>query len=111
MVVRDVCAGLRLTLLRVGARGRARPILSCELPSPDMLPPLPPGRGLGPPRREAATDEPWRRGRSPSVRKRAREQATRCSALLVAAALRFDDIVEGQIGDAAFLPDLVARTR
>ena len=100
-MVRDVRAGLRRTL--VGTRGRARPIFSFELPSPGSLPPLPHGRGGGP-RRMAPGDAvaPM------SVRKRAREQAVRCSAMLEAAALRFDDLVEGQIGDAVVLPDLIA---
>jgi hypothetical protein len=100
-MVQDVRAGLRCTL--VGTRGRARPIFSFELPSPGSLPPLPQGRGGGP-RRMAPSDAvaPM------SVRKRAREQAVRCSAMLEAAALRFDDIVEGQIGEAVVLPDLVA---
>ena len=43
----------------------------------------------------------------PSVRKRARAQALRCSAVLEGAALRYDDIVEGQIGDAIVFPGLV----
>ena len=102
-MVRDVRAGLRRTL--VGTRGRARPIFSYELPAADALPPLVPGRGGGP-RRLAPGDAV-----APlSVRKRAREQAVRCSAVLEAAALRFDDIVESQIGDAVVLPDLIALT-
>jgi hypothetical protein len=101
--VRDVRAGLRRTLL--GTRGRARPIFSYELPTADALPPLPPGRGGGP-RRMIPGDV----AAPLSVRKRASEQAVRCLAILEAAALRFDDIVEGQIGDAVVLPDLVALT-
>ena len=101
--VRDVRAGLRCTLL--STRGRVRPIFSYELPMADALPPLPTGRGGGP-RRLIPGD-----AAAPlSVRKRAREQAVRCSAILEAAALRFDDIVEGQIGDAVVHPDLVALT-
>ena len=44
---------------------------------------------------------------SVQVRKRARAQALRCSAVLEGAALRYDDIVVGQIGDAIVLPGLV----
>ena len=98
--VQDVRAGLRRTLK--GTRGRARPIFSYELPSAAALPPLPSGKGGGP-RRMA----PGEAAAPLSVRKRAREQAIRCSAVLEGAALRFDDIVEGQIGDAVVLPDLV----
>jgi hypothetical protein len=99
-LVQDVRTGLRRTLR--GTRGRARPIFSYELPEAGSLPPLPDGRGGGP-RRLAPGD-----ATSPfSVRKRAREQAVRCSAVLEGAALRYDDIVEGQIGDAVVLPDLV----
>ena len=101
--MRDVRGGLRRTLL--STRGRVRPIFSYELPMADALPPLPTGRGGGP-RRLIPGD-----AAAPlSVRKRAREQAVRCSAILEAAALRFDDIVEGQIGDAVVHPDLVALT-
>ena len=81
-------------------RGRARPIFSYELPVADALPSPPRGRGSGP-RRQA----PGAAVAPLSVRKRA--QAVRCAAMLAAAALRFDDIVEGQIGDAVVLPELV----
>ena len=85
--VRDVRAGLRRTLL--GTRGRARPIFSYKLPTADTLPTLPTGRGGGQRRMiPGAAAAPL------SVRKRAREQAVRCSAILEAAALRFDYIVE-----------------
>jgi hypothetical protein len=99
VLVRDVRAGLRRTLR--GTRGRARPIFSYELPTAGSLP-LPGGRGGGP-RRLAPGD-----ATAPlSVRKRAREQAVRCSAVLEGAALRYDDLAEGQIGDAIILPELV----
>ena len=99
-LVRDVRAGLRRTLR--GTRGRVRPIFSYELPDADALPSLPRGRGSGPRRlAPGAAVAPL------SVRKRAPAQAMSCAAMLAAAALRFDDIVEGQIGDAVVLPDVV----
>ena len=99
-LVQDVRAGLRRTLR--GTRSRARPIFSYELPPAGALPPLPAGRGGGPRRLS-----PGGATAPPSVRKRAREQAMRCSAVLEGAALRFDDIREAQIGDAVVLPDLI----
>ncbi len=99
-LVQDVRAGLRRTLR--GTRSRARPIFSYELPPAGALPPLPDGRGGGPRRLS-----PGGATAPLSVRKRAREQAMRCSAVLEGAALRFDDIREAQIGDAVILPDLV----
>ena len=99
-LVADVRSGLRRTLR--GTRGRARPIFSYELPTAAALPPLPSGRGGGPRRLT-----PGGAAAPLSVRKRAREQAVRCSAVLGGAALRFDDLREGQIGDAVVLPDLI----
>ena len=98
--VQDVRAGVRRTLC--GLRGRARPLFSFELPTADALPPLPAGKGGGPRRLS-----PGEATAPLSVRKRAREQAVRTAALLEGAALRYDDIVEGQMGDAVVLPDLV----
>ncbi len=98
--VHDARTGLRSTLW--GTLGRALPIFSCKLPVAATLPPLPGGRGGGP--RWLAPGE----AAAPlSVRKRARELAIRCSAVLEEAALRYDNIVEGQIGDAIVLPNLV----
>jgi hypothetical protein len=98
--VQDVRAGL-CSILR-GTRGRARPTFSFKLPVTAALPPLPGGRGGG--QRRLAPGE----AAAPlSVRKRAREQAVRCSAVLEGASLCYDDIVEGQIGDAIVLPYLV----
>ena len=99
-LVQDVRSGLRRTLR--GTRGRARPIFSYELPTADTLPSPPSGKGGGPRRMV-----PGEAVAPPSVRKRARAQALRCSAVLEGAALRYDDIVEGQIGDAIVLPGLV----
>ena len=99
-LVQDVRSGLRRTLR--GTRGRVRPIFSYELPAAAGLPSPPHGRGGGP-RRLA----PGGAVAPLSVRKRARAQAVRCAAMLEAAALRFDDIVEGQLGDAVIHPNLI----
>ena len=96
----DVRSGLRRTLR--GTRGRARPVFSYELPAAANLPSPPSGRGGGPRRLS-----PGGAVAPASVRKRAQAQALRCAAILEAAGLRFDDIVEGQIGDAVVLPNLI----
>ena len=97
-LVRDVRSGVRRALR--GTRGRARPIFTHEIPTADALPSPPSGRGGGPRRlAPGAAVAPL------SVRKRARAQAMRCAATLEAAALRFDDIIEAQIGDAVVNTD------
>ncbi len=95
-MVRDVRSGLRHTLL--SARGRAQPISSAtSCLRSRRPPPLPPGRGGGP-----RCLIPGDAAAPLSVRKRAREQAG--SVLRRARSgfhdtTRYDDIVEGQIGD------------
>ena len=77
---------------------RARPVFSYEHRS--RRPPQ--GRGSGPRSLEpGGADAPL------SVRKRARAQALRTAAILEAAGLRYDGLMEAQLGDAIFFGDLV----
>ena len=83
-----VRAGLRRRL-KGGRRGSARPIFPHEVPAAPASPPS--GRG-----RDAH--------RPLSVRRRARAQVTRHMSVLSAASLRFDDTLEGQLGDISWFP-------
>ena len=88
-------------------RGRARAFLREELPAMPLSPPASdrfanPGRGRGAPRG---------RGRgllsclSPETRRRALRATAGHSTLLFEGLLRFDDTVEGQLGDWACFPE------
>jgi len=83
-----VRAGIRRSL-RGGRRGSSRAIYSHEIPETPASPPPVTGRS-----REAALPL--------SVRRRAREQATRHMAVLSAGSLRFDDLLEAQLGDVCW---------
>ena len=74
---------------RGGRRGSARPIYPHEIPAAPGSPPPLEGRS-----KEAHLP--------PSVRRRARAQATRHMAVLSGGALRFDDVHEAQLGDVCW---------
>ena len=85
-----------------GVLGRASPIFSFELPAADSFPSPSRGSGSGP-RRLA----PGGVVAPPSARKRARAQAMCCASILESGDMRFDDILECQIGDAVVPPSIM----
>ena len=126
-LVRDVRDGLRRAGRSVRGR-RARPVFSYELPTAASLPspslrsrrppfapvalpsfaPVALPTGFAPVARSGPRHlEPGGADAPLSVHKRARAQALRTAAILEAAGLRYDDLMEAQLGDAIFFGDLV----